>query len=130
MKHKGSTCDFMDDRNRELLSAFIEELGSMESSAISDIWPRLSRREASRFYVSETRALSVLRHRRRTGRFPAMHSLRREMYEHLWQLYCQRKEREPWMPEKDIVYEIVNSPAPNFYLTPGSIRTIIYSLRS
>ncbi len=130
MKHKGSVCDFSADRNEELKRIFRREFMKKEhltvDSAIEAVW----RSSASRFYVSEQRARAVLRYRRRHGVFPGIVSGRLEMYKELWRRFEEGMERDPGKEEDDLIYEVVNSPAPSFYLSKRTMRTLLYKLCS
>lgn len=128
MKHKGSKSDFIEDRNLELMRVFKEELMSPTVRNTREALRNIVDRKASRFYVSEMRVKDVLRHYRCHGCFPRMGSLRHSMFSELEKRYRQLRQVRPQLSEDDAIYAVVNSEAPSFYLTPGSLRTIIYKL--
>lgn len=129
MRHKGSVCDYNEERDEALRKLFVRKLAERRWRRVDDIFVAMRECGAPRFYVSEMRALSVLRHRRRTGEFPVMGACRLELYEELWKRYCERRVEQPGADDYDIVFDIVNSPAPSFYLTVRSLRTILYRAR-
>lgn len=126
MKKKGSVCEFNEDRDKELLKVYRRELRNMQWTRLSEVFQAVANSAASRFYVSEIRAQSVIRHRLRTGNFPVLAGKRLEMFEEIWRRYCEMRTLHPDLSDADIIYDVVNSPAPSFYLTTGTIRVKIY----
>ncbi len=53
-----------------------------------------------------------------------------KMYEEILRRVEGIRARKPGHPLSDAVFEAVNSPAPEFYLTDDSARVIIYRLRA
>ena len=128
MKHKGSVCDFSADRNEELRKLFKEELMKQENRSTSEAMDKVWQSGASRFYVSETRVKAVMRYRKKHGNFPVMGASRLRMFRELWKRYTEKSRLFPKREEEDVIYEIVNSPAPSFYLTRRSLRTLLYNI--
>lgn len=127
MKHKGSISDYVEERNAKLQEIFRREFFNKEHATTEDVIAYVSQCGAPRFYVSEQRARAVLRKRRRTGEWPEMQDRRRSMFEELWERYKKMEIECPGEREEDIIFAIVNSPAPSFYLSPKSVRTLIYA---
>lgn len=125
MKKKGSVCDFSQERNDALKEVYYKLLREMRSCSVAEIHKAMAKHPAPRFYVSEMRALTVVRHRQRTGEFPVMLGSRIRMFEEIWRRYELRRALDKESSDLDIVFDIVNSEAPGFFLTPGSIRTIL-----
>lgn len=136
MKKKGSRSDFMESRNENLRREFFARLGR-NGRTLNQLFDDLSHIGADRFYISEERALRLIREletiessgnnmktkRRVATRTRMVAEIRRRAYAMM--------QATPGLSLKDAVFEVVNSPAPAFYLTPGSIRTILYTkLRS
>lgn len=128
MKHKGSVCDFNEERDNELKRVYTRLLVEMRWKNLREVFEAVSKQPASRFYVSELRALTVIKHRERTGMFPVMNETKQAMFEEIWNRYQYMRKVRPDDSAADIIFDIVNSPAPAFYLTPGSTRTILYRI--
>lgn len=125
MKKKGSVCEFSEERNASLRKVYGRLLYDARLRTSVEVFEAMAREPAPRFFVSEMRALTVIRHRKRTGEFPVMVATRRQMFEEIWQRYKKVVESGSCKSDFDIIFEIVNSEAPSFYLTPGSMRTIL-----
>ena len=128
MKKKGNRCDYTVSRNEELVEAFRKRLGK-KSVNVKDIFSDLTRAGASRFYISEERAFRLVRAMLNGEPIPGYDLFipqRRRLLQDIARLTEELMEGNPGMSLRDAVYQAVNSPAPSFYLTTGSIRTIIY----
>lgn len=126
MKKKNCRCDYTDDRNRRLRKEFEARLGG-RAKTLDSIFNTLSNIEAPRFYISEERAYSLVRQKLNNG---AWHShilpSRKEMIQEIFSRVMNKVQSEN-ISLKDAVYQVVNSPAPTFYLNARSIRTILYT---
>lgn len=130
MRKKGSVCDFTLSRNEELKSCFFRLLSSPDFRFVKDTFAFLANSPASRFYVSESRAVEVILRHIRTGEWGIKPGPRRQMYMDIERLASVLMSLSPGMDFCDAVYEVVNSPAPSFYLTPDSCRVILYAALS
>jgi len=132
MKKRGSTSDFTGQRDRELYTAFLEELSTSRDIPLRDIFARAAARPASRFWVSERRAADVIGAMLR-GANPdtveKMYPRRREMYGEILRRVRAKMEADPALCMTHAVDATVCEPAPSFYLTDESARCIIYRIR-
>lgn len=120
MKKKGACCDYIMQRNENLRRELCRSLRG-SGTTIEQAYRRLSKGgRADRFYISEERACRYLT----TSEEPHVKS-RKRMIEEIRRRVNRIMEENPEMDMKEAVYEVVNSPAPEFYLTPGSIRVIL-----
>lgn len=129
MKKKGNVVAFTGRRNEELLEAYKQQLGYLGMMPLWRIWERIAQTPASRFWVSEFRAYEVMLRIRRGDRLLEMIPKRREMFFEIYMRVRELMEDEPDLRLTQAVDEVVNSPAPEFYLTPRSVRTILYRFR-
>lgn len=128
MKKKGAKCDYIEGRNANVRREFMKRLGK-DGRQISEIFEEISREAtADRFYISEERILRLLKHPEELT--DKTLRTRKEMVEEIRRRVDALMKAFPAMKLPEAVYRVVNSPAPAFYLTPGSIRTIIYRQRS
>lgn len=128
MKKHGSICDYKFARNENLKREFYARLGKGNYRRIDDIFPDMLNAPADRFYVSENRALELLRMKWRHGCWPAdMLQNRRQMMTEIERRVLERRRRLPEEAIADTIFAVVNSPAPSFYLTARSMRTLVYA---
>lgn len=94
-----------------------------------DLILRLSRAQASRFWVSEDNALFIVRRLIRgtdISKF-AKTAVRMEMYQEIYRRTLELISDKN-LSVADAVTVVVSSPAPSFYLTPKSISVIIHQI--
>lgn len=130
MKKLGSKSDFIPQRNKELLDAFKQELYQLGSISNDRIFSRAAHRTASRFWVSEQRAAVVVSKMMKGDNLQSMNRKKREMYFEIFRRVMDLRKKNPKTTIYDAVFEVVNSPAPEFYLTDKSARVLIYQIRA
>ena len=95
---------------------------------VRQIVTQMCRAGAPRFWISEERALRVVRAALRTGQLPPLRTAVRRMYTDLLAVVRPLLGTSPGLTLTDAVYRAVNSPAPNFYYSPEYARCLIYRL--
>lgn len=129
MKNRKRTCEYLNSRNEELRKA-CRAFMMKEGGTVTEMFEAVAKVPVKRFYISEERALRLLRHKRRTGRWPDdMIPSRRVMMGVIEKRFNELRALRPEESMEQIIFEVVNSPAPGFFLTPQSIRAIFYSSR-
>lgn len=129
MKKKNRKCDYIDERNALLLREFKARLGTIRYARANSIFPLLAAEvKAPRFYINEDRALSLINKYLKEGQWPKRMSpnKQRMMSDILLRVNALRAVRSD-MTLREAVYEVVNSEAPSLYLTPASMRTMLYA---
>ena len=111
-------------RNRELRRAVAKAIAEGDNLSAEQVYHRAALTATSRFWISEERAYNVLLAFRRNTP-PPLKGTRRRMYLDLWDRVCDILDRHPGVSFIDAVHQAVNSPAPEFYLTPKSVRVIL-----
>lgn len=129
MKKTGSISDFTPQRDKELHAAFMDVLRNTQGVPLREMFGLAARRPASRFWVSETRAAIVISAMLQGKELPGMLTKRREMYEELLRRTKAKMAERPGLCMTHAVCEAVCEPAPEFYLTDESARSIIYRAR-
>lgn len=126
MKRQGSTSDFMATRNRELLQTLRQLIVTTRGVAMNDLYAMAARSPCSRFWVSEKRACEVVSRMLR-GIDTEIDALpqRNRMYREIFLRVLEWRRHNPGHPLTDAVFAAVNSPAPEFYITPESAKVII-----
>lgn len=125
MKKKGSTSDFAYARNEELRRAFFDH--GIYSTA-DEVMEEVVSRPSSRFWVDPDRARDIVsRYRRDSTALDGMLPRRRRMYKALDSRCAEFERRNPGKSMIHCMTMAVYSAAPEFYLSPATARTIIYS---
>lgn len=127
MKKIGNVCDFTQERNAELCRMFRRLIHEADYIDLQKIFRKMARTPVPRFYVSESRAFIVINERHRSGKWTVKGELRQAMYEEIYRRALEMLERGDFDNLYDCVFEAVNTPAPRFYLTPRSCRTLLYN---
>ena len=130
MKYHGCILEFTDARNKELLRAFREALSASDYIDISSISTAVVNMPCSRFWVSEERAMVVIAAMLK-GK-PILNSMRptkREMFNEIYKRVKALRSAYPHLTLFDLVTQVVNSPAPKFYMRPRCAMEIIYKIK-
>ena len=132
MKKKGNGCYYIRQRNENLRREFHARLAK-NGRNISDAIKALTLVPADRFYISEERAESEIRKIWKNTSLSEVtctgipNPRRQAMIKEIMKRVEVLMKRDTGLTLKDAVFEVVNSPAPSFYLTRGTMRTILYS---
>lgn len=125
MRKKGSRSEFIEDRDRELMTAIRHKAMTMQPGSTSEIYGEAASQRCSRFWVSERRAAFVIGQMMRNPDFTAnMLPLRRAMFNELFSRVTEIMCLNPGISISAATFEAVNSEAPEFYLTSGSAAVI------
>ena len=130
MKHPGNTSYFTHKRNRELKRAFRQVLSHKKYFNIKKDFELVVNMPCSRFWVSEERATAVISSMLR-GRpiLDTMRPTKREMFLEIFRRVEEKQKEFPDMPLCDIVFFVVNSPAPKFYMKPKHASDTMYKIK-
>ena len=124
MKHKGSTFEYKEERDADLLRAYREQIMRCDTIDLTEIFNKVVLMPSARFWVSEERAAIVIARMFRGDKLETMKTNTREMYEEIFKRVKDMKEKFPDMSLLDILFHVVRQPAPKFYLTPDSAKVI------
>lgn len=131
MKHIGSVSHFISERNRALLSEFRRQVSKCAFVTLNEIGERVVNSPAPRFWVSEERAAIVVSAIMR-GK-PVLKTMRlskREMFEEIHRRVVILKKSHPDWFLYELVHEVVNSPAPKFYMKTSSALERLFKIRN
>lgn len=130
MKHHGCICDFTPQRNRELMQAYRRHLSSRSFIDLHEVCSEVANSPCSRFWVSEERATVVMSALLK-GQYAldSMSQQKREMFLEIFRRVSAMRQEQPDMTLSDVVFLCVNSPAPRFYMTSGSVLQTIWKIR-
>ena len=130
MKKKNCTCEFSSHRNTLLIENFRKSIARQSQISLQKAFMDAKSTPAPRFWVSERRAAEVIS-KMLAGKdpTPSMYPEKREMYREIFRRVLPLRRRYPDAPLSELVFRVVNSEAPDFYLSLYSVRNIIYSLK-
>ncbi len=131
MKPFGSILAFTRERNAALLEAYREHVNAARFVKLNEIGEKIVNSPAPRFWVSEERAAAVVSAIMR-GK-PVLKSMRptkREMFEEILRRVVALKKLHPEWHLCELVYEVVNSPAPKFYMEVSSALERLFKIRN
>ena len=130
MKKKNSKCEFASERSELLLRNFRESIARQSVISAARAFKEAVDSPAPRFWVSEVRATRIISLMLKGDDVLAgMHTKKREMFMEIYQRVQKIRTVHPEMPLGDIVFEVVNNPAPSSYLTIASAHKIIYRMK-
>lgn len=130
MKYYGSILDFTSERNDDLMRAYYTQLAKSDYIIMPEIFSIISNSPAKRFWVSEERAAIVISAMLAGRSVPHnMHPNKRQMYDEIFRRFLLLRKSRPNDSVYQLVSEIVNQPAPKFYLTPRTVGEIIYRIK-
>lgn len=125
MRHRGNTNEYGRLRDAELLrhykAALSRSIHITEPQAIHTAVTS----PCSRFWVSEERAYAVVLTMLRGKPCPSRRRQRRRMFREIFRRVMQYRRLHPEISLKNAVRHIVYRPAPEFYLTDLSARTLL-----
>ena len=127
MKHRGSKCEYAEERNNDLMRAYIEEIESCDNIVLPQVFSRIVNKPSKRFWVSAERAAIVVSSMMRGDHLTTMsYSTRKEMFYEIYNRVVELKKKYPTKSIYELTCQVVLEPAPKFYLTAGSAKVIIH----
>jgi hypothetical protein len=121
MKHKGSNFEFDNELCIELFKAFRK----VYSTTCTSVFEKTVKSRSPRFWVTPSRATIVVREMLRGEVVQDMRGNKRDMYTEIFKRVKVEIEKGDERTLPDIVTEVVEQPAPEFYITPQNARNKI-----
>lgn len=131
MKSFGSVLAFTRERNAALLKAYREQVDAASFVRLNEIGEKIVNSPSPRFWVSEERAAAVVSAimRGKPG-LETMRPTKREMFEEIHRRVMALKEQHPDWHLCQLVFNVVNSPAPKFYMEVSSALERLFKIRN
>lgn len=129
MKQKGYVCDYIEERDADLLRAYKEIISVRDNIRFSEVVAQLAKSPSKRFWVSELQAYKVVLKILGGDSLSGMIPTRKVMYQEIFRRYQSYSAQHPSLTKMEVVSRVCNEPAPSFYLTPKSIITILSRVR-
>jgi hypothetical protein len=123
------TFEYEVERSRDLMRAYKQVFTQTDGLSLPQLLAVVVAMPAQRFYVSEERAMRVVSSMYRRPLPEGMNPAKRRMYLEIKERVDRVRERCPeWRLSRCIMY-VVGQPAPEFYLTVSTARTILSKAR-
>ena len=129
MKPTGSHFEYEAMRDNNLMECYHELLTQASYVRMPEIYAKVVDMPAQRFWVSEERAAIVISSMMRGDKLEKMRPLKREMYNEIYRRAMALRDKHPKMPISQLVAQVLEQPAPKFYITPGSAKVLICKIR-
>lgn len=129
MKHHGAIMEYAEERMQDLMRAYDEYISSCDYIRMPDVYAAIVNMEARRFWVSDIRATKVIYAMLSGVNIKGMRPLKREMFEEILRRVLDLRKKRPELTIRECCSIVVASPAPKFYLTPGSAKIMVCKAR-
>ena len=131
MRKKNAIAEFSSQRSEALIKSYRESLARQSVISTQKAFQEAVDAPAPRFWVSEARAMRVITMMKKSfDILEGMHPEKQLMYMEIYERVMQKQKENPLIPLGDIVFEVVNSPAPRSYLTWRWCRKIVRTSNS
>lgn len=130
MKHFGSVMEFTRQRNNDIMRAYRTQLALANYIIMPDIFEKVAKSPARRFWVSEERAAVEVARMLAGKPFPRMRPNKREMFQEIFRRFLALRDSHPDKSLFELVSVVVHQPAPKFYLTPRTVGEFIYRIKN
>ena len=130
MKRKGALAEYSQERSDDLMRAYDDYLASCDYIRMPEVYNAIVNIPSARFWVSDKRAEVVVSAIiRGEDVLKGMWSLKREMYEEIYNRVVALRETEPHLSIAKLCGIVVCQPAPKFYIAPGTAKAIVCKAR-
>lgn len=132
MSTKGRKYESIDERNQCLWEAYKLVLHRAPAPLkTSDIYRMAVNMPCPQFWISSEQAAKIISAiERRRINIDSLSVTRKDMIEMIMYRVGEMRKESPGMPLRQCIEEVVYSPAPRFFLTPKSAKTILHRYRS
>lgn len=126
MKKINAIAEFEAHRRKFLLQNFRSAIAARSLITIRNAFQTVADAPAPRFWVSEARAATIMG-KMLAGEDPTpdMHHEKGEMYRELFSRFLKIRLIHPERSIADIIFDVVNAPAPRSYISWQRVRAII-----
>ena len=125
MKNIGSIFEYED-----LMRAYKHLMSTTRNIKMSEIYRQVVDMPSQRFWVSEERAAIVVSNMLKGRSIDQMRPNKREMFEEICSRVRELQKQRPDDSVYDLVFDVVGSPAPKFYLTPKTAKVLISRIKA
>ncbi len=132
-KKQGSIFEYETLRNRDLIRAYDKQIAlhfaERKPIILTEIFSLIADMPSTRFWVSEERAAIIVAGIMKGDTLEGMGKMKREMFMEIYKRTMDIRRANPKLSLYHAVAKACNQPAPKFYLTPNSVKVIIYKIK-
>lgn len=129
MRHAGSTNEYTEERNQDLLNVYRRVIAQCSHINLYEVVEKVVNSPAKRFYVSEYRTRNIVMRMFNGKPLPKMHPCKKEMYDEIFRRVKEARKAMFDKPLLLVIEEVLAQPAPKFYLTKKTGVTILHKIR-
>ena len=126
MKHSGNVAEYTEERDAALFKCFLLIRNADPSKMVTTCFMEAVSMPAPRFFIGETRAYAVVSALRKGAILNLLSPPRRRMFEEIARRVDILMKENPSTDLMQAVVDVINAPAPEFYITPGRCCKLIY----
>lgn len=129
MKRKGACVDFKRERAEDLYRAYIRCLANSNYINAEKVYRAVANMPAKRFWASPERAAIVIARINKGEKLSEMRPSKRRMFFDIHNKVSQLKKKYPDGNLSRLCSDVIYSPAPEFYLAPGTVKLLICQIK-
>ena len=129
MKKKGTISQLKHERDEDLMRAYTKELSGRPHILLPDVLRAVVSSRSKRFWVTSERASIVIYNMMKGDKLENMRPLKRKMFREIYRRVMKLKKNYPQLSISILTEQVVAEPAPEFYITWQSAKTIISRIR-
>lgn len=129
MKKKGTISQLKHERDEDLMRAYTQELSGHPHILLPDVLRAVVSSQSKRFWVTSERASIVIYNIMKGDKLENMRPLKRKMFREIYRRVMKLKKNYPQLSISILTEQVVAEPAPEFYITWQSAKTILSRIR-
>ena len=129
MKKKGTLSQLQHERDDDLMRAFQQELAGRPHILLPEVLNAVVSSPSKRFWVTSERAAIVIYNMMKGDELEHMRPLKRKMFREIYRRVMKLKANYPQLSIPILTEQVVAEPAPEFYITWQSAKTILSRIR-
>ena len=129
MKKKGTISQLKHERDDDLIRAYTHELSGRPHILLPDVLRAVVSSQSKRFWVTSERASIVIYNMMKGDKLENMRPLKRKMFREIYRRVMKLRKNYPQLSISILTEQVVAEPAPEFYITWQSAKTILSRIR-
>jgi hypothetical protein len=129
MKKKGTISQLKHERDEDLMRVYLQELSGRTHILLPNVLQAVVSSPSKRFWVTSERASIVIYNMLKGDNLEYMRPLKRKMFREIYRRVMKLKKNYPQLSISILTEQVVAEPAPEFYITWQSAKTILSRIR-
>lgn len=129
MKKKGTISQLKHQRDEDLMRVYLQELAARQHIRLPEVLKAVVTSRSQRFWVTSERASIVVYNMIKGDKLEYMRPLKRKMFREIYRRVMKLKKNYPQLSISILTEQVVAEPAPEFYITWQSAKTILSRIR-